>query len=93
MDIKLSDRIIPCTLEEQAEKVTEEWREFRIEGNTFLKGKANNFVTWTRYERLAEEAFDLMEALVRFLVKAGIDVVAANERHLEKMRRREASGK
>jgi len=82
MIIILSDRDIPATLQEQSAKVVEEWQEFTLA----QIGKPD-------LEHVAEEAFDLMEALVRWMGKAGIDVEAANQRHLEKMRRREACGR
>ena len=82
MIIILSDRNIPATLSEQAAKVAEEWQEFTLS----QVGKPD-------LDHVAEEAFDLMEALVRWMGKAGIDVEAANQRHLEKMRRREVCGK
>jgi len=83
MDIKLSDRNIPASLSEQSEKVNEEWQEF----NQAQAGGRPNL------DHVAEEAFDLIEALVRWMGKRGIDVKAANQRHLEKMRRRELCGK
>lgn len=82
MDIKLSDRDITCGLEEQAAKVAEEWQEFQLAQ-----------VCECNIDRVAEEAFDLMEALVRWMGKTGIDVPEANRLHLEKMRLREQAQK
>lgn len=79
MIIELSDRVIPCTLEEQAAKVLEEWHEF----NQTQVGKVD-------LDRLAEEGFDPIEAVVRLMVRHGVDIQIANQRHLEKMRQREA---
>lgn len=78
MQIELSNRNIPCSLQEQAAKVTEEWAEFILAQ-----------IKEPDPDRVAEEAFDLMESLVRYMDKLGIDVQKANERHLEKMCRRE----
>lgn len=78
MIIKLSDRNIPCTPAEQAAKVVEEWHEFQLAQ-----------VCECDMAHVAEEAFDLMEALVRWMGKTGIDVAEANRLHLEKMRLRE----
>lgn len=82
MDIKLSDRNIPCSRAEQAAKVIEEWQEFQLAQ-----------VCECNIDRVAEEAFDLMEALVRWMTKTGIDVPEANRLHLEKMRLREQAQK
>lgn len=79
MIIELSDRVIPCTLQEQAAKVAEEWQEF----NQAQAGPSPDL------NHVAEEAFDLMEALVRWMVKKGIDIQEANRHHMQKMRRRE----
>ena len=82
MIIELSDRVIPCSLEEQADKVLEEWEEF----NQTQIGKVD-------LDHFAEEGFDLIESVVRLMVRHGVDIGAANALHLEKMRRREADGR
>jgi hypothetical protein len=86
MIIILSDRNIPATLQEQSAKVDEEWQEY-LEARAALDGAQPDL------DHYAEEVFDLMEALVREMWKRGIDVEAANQRHLEKMRRLERCGK
>lgn len=78
MKIEVSDRNIPATLQEQALKVVEEYSEF-----TLVQVKDPDL------DRLAEEGFDLIEALVRYMRKRGINIEEANKRHLEKMQRRE----
>jgi len=90
MIIKLSDRNIPGSVEEQFEKVIEEFREFAVAyayRRTFGDVMPELCPTATR--ALAEETFDVMEALTRLLTKVGIDIKEANARHLEKMKRRE----
>lgn len=82
MIIELSERIIPATLREQAAKVVEEWDELN-------EAQVND----VSLDHVAEEAFDLMEALVRYLRMLGVDIYEANRRHLEKMRERELHGK
>jgi len=82
MIIILSDRNIPATLQEQSAKVDEEWQEY-LEARAALDGAQPDL------DHYAEEVFDLMEVLGREMWKRGIDVEAANQRHLEKMRRRE----
>lgn len=86
MIIILSDRDIPATLQEQSAKVDEEWQEY-LEARAALDGARPDL------DHYAEEVFDLMEVLGREMWKRGIDVEAANQRHLEKMRRRERCGK
>ena len=78
MIIELSDRNIPCSLQEQAEKVTEEWAEFNLAQ-----------IKYPDPARIAEEGFDLIESLVRYLIKRGINIPEANRLHLEKMALRE----
>lgn len=82
MIIILSDRDIPTTPEQQSAKVDEEWQEY-LEARAALDGARPDLGHY------AEEVFDLMEALVREMGKRGIDIKAANARHLAKMRRRE----
>lgn len=82
MIIELSDRKIPATIQGQADKVLEEWNEFNL-------AQVNNI----NLNHVAEEAFDLMEALVRYLRMLGIDIKDANRRHLVKMKERELHGK
>ena len=59
---------------EQLDKVAEEIREFREA---------------TTLEDVAEEAFDVMQALTGYLITLGVDLNYANRRHVEKLRRRE----
>ena len=86
MIIILSDRDIPATPKEQSAKVDEEIAEYQ-EARAALDGAQPD------PEHYAEEAFDLMEALVREMRKRGVNVWLANERHIAKMRRREACGR
>ncbi len=83
--IILSDRDIPTTPSEQSAKVDEEIAEY-LEARATLDGVQPDL------EHYAEEAFDLMEALVREMRKRGVNVWLANEKHLAKMRRREQCG-
>ncbi len=62
------------TAGEQLDKVAEEIREFR-EAATL--------------EDVAEEAFDVMQALTGYLITLGVDLPRANRRHINKLRRRE----
>lgn len=84
MKIELSDYDIPATLPDQAEKAVEEWGELVEAYSHFTLTQIGK----PALDHVAEEAFDLMEALVRFMVKAGVDVQEANKRHLEKLRQR-----
>lgn len=59
---------------QQREKVIEEIRE--------LEDAAD-------LEDIAEEAFDVMQALTGYLITLGVDLNVANRRHVEKLRRRE----
>lgn len=85
MKIELSDRNIPCSLPAQAAKVVEEWKELEEAYHDFTRAQTGN----PDMDHVAEEAFDLMEALVRWMVKKGIDIQEANRHHMKKMRRRE----
>ncbi len=40
-------------------------------------------------EDVAEEAFDVIQALTGYLITLGVDLNVANRRHVEKLRRRE----
>lgn len=84
--IILSDRDIPTTPEQQSAKVDEERQEY-LEARAALDGAQPD------PDHYAEEAFDLMEALVREMRKRGIKIWLANEQHMAKMRRRERCGK
>ena len=59
---------------EQLDKVAEEIREFREA---------------TTLEDVAEEAFDVIQALTGYLITLGVDLPRANRRHINKLRRRE----
>lgn len=59
---------------QQREKVIEEIRE--------LKEAAD-------LEDIAEEAFDVMQALTGYLITLGVDLNVANSRHIKKLRGRE----
>lgn len=72
--IVLTDLNLGTTLPDQASKVNEEYAEF-----TLAQVKDPD------PDRVAEEAFDLIEAVVRYLNMRGIDIHRANQRHLEKL--------
>lgn len=77
MDIKLADIDFGTTAVEQAVKVTEEYQEFiQVQ------------VLHPSLDRVAEEAFDTIQALIGYLKVSGINITEANNRHLEKMRKR-----
>ena len=63
------------TPDQQVAKVLEEIKELEIAGD--------------RLDCVAEEAFDVIQALVGYLITLGIDIGAANHRHIEKLTRRE----
>lgn len=77
MDIKLADIDFGTTITEQAMKVNEEYREF-----------TQAQVMHPSIDRVAEEAFDTIQALIGYLKVLGVDIAAANTRHMEKMARR-----
>lgn len=62
------------TAGEQLDKVIEEIMEFREAACL---------------EDIAEEAFDVIQALTGYLITLGVDLNVANRRHVEKLRRRE----
>jgi|LSQX01.2.fsa_nt_gb NTP pyrophosphatase (non-canonical NTP hydrolase) len=62
------------TSRQQREKVIEEIRELEEAANL---------------EDIAEEAFDVMQALTGYLITLGVDLPRANRRHINKLRRRE----
>lgn len=62
------------TAGEQLDKVIEEIMEFREAA--YL-------------EDIAEEAFDVIQALTGYLITLGVDLPRANRRHINKLRRRE----
>lgn len=62
------------TSQQQREKVIEEIRELEEAANL---------------EDIAEEAFDVMQALTGYLITLGVDLPRANRRHINKLRRRE----
>lgn len=63
------------TSRQQREKVIEEIREMEEAANL---------------EDIAEEAFDVIQALTGYLITLGVDLNYANRRHVEKLRRRES---
>ena len=65
------------TTEQQALKVLEEYDEFIVEQTGRVK-----------MEAVAEETFDLIQAVYGYLRKLNIDIEIANQKHMEKMRRR-----
>lgn len=79
MLIVLSDYNIPATMEEQSAKVAEELMELIEAHQRFIQAQEGDT------DHLAEEGFDLIEATVRYLRRQGVDIPAANIRHLKKM--------
>ena len=74
MKIELVDLNLETTVQEQAMKVQEEIQEFELS----QVGKVN-------INEVAEEAFDVIQAMVGYLVKLGFDIKELNEKHLKKM--------
>ncbi len=72
---------IRCTAEQQAQKVNEEIQEFHLEQ-----------ARQPDLRRVAEEAFDVMQALLGYLALLGVDIDEANRLHLYKMQRRYPDG-
>jgi len=73
--IELADMDLSgVSIQTQAAKVAEEWGEF-------LAAQAKK----PDIDRVAEEAFDLMQVLVGYLDMLGIDIEAANNQHLVKI--------
>ena len=62
------------TSQQQREKVIEEIRELEEAADL---------------EDIAEEAFDVIQALTGYLITLGVDLPRANRRHINKLRRRE----
>ena len=62
------------TIQNQAAKVAEEWGEF-------LAAQTKK----PALDHVAEEAFDLMQALAGYLDMLGVDIEAANGKHLAKV--------
>ena len=63
---------------QQMGKVMEELKELELAGD--------------KLDYVVEEAFDVIQALVGYLITLGVDVEAANRRHLEKLERRRGDG-
>ena len=63
---------------QQMGKVMEELKELELAGD--------------KLDYVVEEAFDVIQALVGYLITLGVDVDAANRRHLEKLERRHGVG-
>jgi NTP pyrophosphatase (non-canonical NTP hydrolase) len=63
---------------QQMGKVMEELKELELAGD--------------KLDYVVEEAFDVIQALVGYLITLGVDVEAANRRHLEKLERRHGVG-
>lgn len=63
------------TASQQLEKVLEELDELECAGDNL--------------EHVAEEAFDVIQALAGYLLTLGVDLAAANAKHLEKLRGRD----
>jgi len=59
---------------EQLCKVLEELKELEMAGSNI--------------EQVAEETFDVIQALVGYLITLGVDVEDANKKHIEKLERR-----
>ena len=68
---------------EQLKKIQEELRELRLELIN-LGFQPNE----KRLTKVAAEAFDIIQATYGMLVVLGVDVEAANRRHLEKLEER-----
>lgn len=66
---------------DQAAKVAEEWGELEAAYNAFLRSQIGR----VNLDDVADEAFDLMQAVVGYLKMLGIDIDAANHRHLAKI--------
>ena len=62
------------SLQQQREKVIEEIRELEEAANL---------------EDIAEEAFDVIQALTGYLITLGVDLPRANRRHINKLRGRD----
>ena len=45
-------------------------------------------VAGDKLDRVTEEVFDVIQALVGYLITLGVDIEAANRRHMEKLERR-----
>lgn len=63
------------TASQQLEKVLEEIGELEHAGD--------------RLDCVAKEAFDVIQALIGYLITLGIDLAAANNRHIDKLTSRE----
>ena len=59
---------------QQMGKVLEELKELEVAGD--------------KLDRVTEEVFDVIQALVGYLITLGVDIEAANRRHMEKLERR-----
>ena len=79
MIIKLYDYdYSKVTSAQQLLKVLEEIKELEAAGSNL--------------DQVAEESFDVIQALVGYLVTLGIDIEGANEKHLAKLYARHARG-
>lgn len=74
MKIKLAYLDLETTTQEQAMKVWEEIQEFGLS----QVGRVN-------IDEVAEEAFDVIQAMTGYLVKLGFDIEELNKKHLKKM--------
>ena len=63
---------------EQMAKVLEELKELEMAGD--------------KLSAVTEETFDVIQALVGYLITLGVDVEAANKRHIEKLEGRRGDG-
>lgn len=70
---------------DQAAKVTEEWDELKAAFDAFLRSQVGR----VNLADVAEEAFDLMQAVVGYLNMLEVDIDEANHRHLAKAWERE----
>ena len=59
---------------QQMGKVLEELKELEVAGD--------------KLDRVTEEVFDVIQALVGYLITLGVDVEDANKKHIEKLERR-----
>jgi NTP pyrophosphatase (non-canonical NTP hydrolase) len=66
---------------DQAAKVTEEWDELKAAFDAFLRSQVGR----VNMADVAEEAFDLMQVLAGYLDMLGVDIEAANGKHLAKV--------
>jgi NTP pyrophosphatase (non-canonical NTP hydrolase) len=63
---------------QQMGKVLEELKELEVAGD--------------KTDQVVEEAFDVIQALVGYLIILGVDVEAANKKHIEKLEGRHGEG-